>query len=66
MNMKPPLTTIDVTRVLNRSSRRVHQLADAGVLQVIARTSTGQRLFDADQVEQVRRQREHKTGNEAA
>jgi len=53
---KPPLTTADVCKVLDRSARRVQQLADAGVLAVV-RTSHGQRLFDPDQVEAVRQQR---------
>ena len=54
---KPPILTLDVSRILDVSPRRVQQLEGAGVL-VAIRTSRGQRLFDPDQVENVRRQRD--------
>jgi DNA-binding transcriptional MerR regulator len=55
-NMKIPFTTRDVSLALNVSPRRVMQLEQAGVLTAI-RTPGGQRIFDPDQVEQVRHQR---------
>ena len=55
------LTTSDVARRFNPpiSPRRVQQLGDSGILKTI-RTASGQRLFDADDVDRVvaeRRQR---------
>jgi hypothetical protein len=38
-------------RIINRSNARVHQLADAGVLPVAARTERGGRLFRREDVE---------------
>ena len=48
----------DAGRRLGVSSRRVIQLADAGVLPVLARTASGMRLFDPRNVEALMRQRE--------
>jgi DNA-binding transcriptional MerR regulator len=57
MNSKPPLITSDVARIFECSPRRVQQLEMAGIL-VAVKTSRGQRLFDPDQVETVRQERE--------
>jgi DNA-binding transcriptional MerR regulator len=57
--MKIPFTTSDVARHLSVGTRRVQQLADAGVVSFI-RTPLGIRLYDQDQVEQVRQERARK------
>lgn len=57
MAIKIPLQTQDVARLLDCSPRRVQQLEGAGVL-IAVRTRGGQRLFDPDQVEIVRQERE--------
>jgi DNA-binding transcriptional MerR regulator len=51
--MKPPFTTADASRALEVSPRRVQQLEATGVLAAV-RTSSGQRLFDPDDVEALR------------
>ena len=63
--MKPnrPITTADVARTLNIGTRRVQQLADAGVLSFV-RTPGGIRIFDPEQVEHVRESRERKLQTE--
>ncbi len=55
--MKVFLESIDVARKLGVSTDRVRQLADAGELQPVARTARGVRLFDADEVERLLRER---------
>jgi len=56
----PLLEASAAGRVLDLSASRVRGLADAGVLRVAARTSTGGRLFDPRDVEALARARRHK------
>jgi len=52
------LQSADVARVLNLTPAMVRKLADQGRLPVAERTRGGVRLFRADAVERLRRQRE--------
>ncbi len=55
--MKIYLESHDVARKLGVGTDRVRQLADSGELQPAARTARGVRLFDADDVERLLRER---------
>jgi len=55
--MKVFFESIDVARRLGVSTDRVRQLADAGELPPAARTARGVRLFDADDVARLLRER---------
>jgi DNA-binding transcriptional MerR regulator len=59
MNYRKPFTAINVARSLDCSTRRVHQLEEAGVLLAV-RTESGIRIFDPEQVEAVRLQRKER------
>lgn len=60
--MKKPLETGDVARRLKTSDDTVRNLERKGILHA-DRTASGTRLFDADEVERVKRERAEKKKN---